>query len=183
MSVDITLHPWTQDDLPILYETLGNPEMMEHLGGVETPEQIRARHERFLTHDHRSHMFTVRVERGNIVAGTIGFWEREWRGDSVYETGWMVLSRYAGRGIASAAARAVIEKAKAEGRCRSIHAYPSVDNAASNGVCRKAGFKNLGEFTFEYPKGHFIQCYDWCVDLSEAPDYRVRRARDASKRI
>jgi RimJ/RimL family protein N-acetyltransferase len=165
----ITLHPWSDSDLPILQMTLGNPQMMEHLGGIETPEQIAKRHARFLRHEPPGDMFTIRIEDQAAPVGSIGFWERLGAdGEPAYETGWMVLPQFAGRGIATQAALLIIERARAEGKHRYMHAYPSVNNAASNAVCRKAGFTNLGEGTWEYPKGHFMRCNDWRIDLSEA---------------
>jgi RimJ/RimL family protein N-acetyltransferase len=59
----------------------------------------------------------------------------------------------------------VIEVARAAGRFRYLHAFPSVENVGSNGVCRKAGFTLLGEHDFEYPKGHFMRCNDWRYEL------------------
>jgi RimJ/RimL family protein N-acetyltransferase len=60
----------------------------------------------------------------------------------------------------------VVGRAAALGTRRHLHAYPSVDHPASNGVCRRAGFTLLGEVAFEYPKGHPITCNDWRVDLT-----------------
>jgi RimJ/RimL family protein N-acetyltransferase len=53
---------------------------------------------------------------------------------------------------------------------RFLHAFPSIANAPSNGICRKAGFTNVGDVQFEYPPGHSMQCNDWCVDLWLARD-------------
>ena len=36
---EVTLRPWAVDDLPLLRRLLGDPAMMEHLGGPETPER------------------------------------------------------------------------------------------------------------------------------------------------
>jgi RimJ/RimL family protein N-acetyltransferase len=156
----ITLRPWTNDDLWLLHATLGNPAMMEHLGGIESAEQIERRHARFLSsHD----MFTV--WNGDTVVGSVGFWEKTWLGDEVYEAGWMILPQYAGRGLATEAAREVASLARKESKRRFLHAFPNVENAASQAVCRNAGFTNLGEHTFEYPKGHWMRCNDWCIDL------------------
>jgi RimJ/RimL family protein N-acetyltransferase len=156
----VTLRPWANDDLWLLHATLGDPTMMEHLGGIESVEQIERRHARFLnSHD----MFTV--WEGEAIVGSVGFWEKTWRDEEVYETGWMILPKYAGRGLATQAALAVISLARSEGKHRFLHAFPNVENAASNAVCRKAGFTNLGEFTFEYPKGRWMQCNDWRIDL------------------
>ena len=156
----VTLRPWTNEDLWLLHETLGNPAMMEHLGGVESVEQIERRHARFLS---GRDMFTV--WEGDTVVGSAGFWERRWRDQDVYEAGWMILTKYAGRGLATQAARAVIELAREERKHRYLHAFPNVENKASNAVCRNAGFSNLGECAFEYPQGHWMRCNDWSIDL------------------
>jgi RimJ/RimL family protein N-acetyltransferase len=156
----VTLRPWTNDDLWLLHETLGNPAMMDHLGGIESAEQIEQRHLRYLSD---RDMFTV--WEGDAVVGSVGFWERTWRDAVVYEAGWMILPKYAGRGLAAQAARAVISLARKERKHRFLHAFPNVENAASNAVCRNAGFTNLGECTFEYPKGHWMRCNDWCIDM------------------
>lgn len=161
----IALRPWTENDLGVLHGTLGNPEMMEHLGGIETPEQIAARHRRYLDRSGAGGMFTIRIGSDEAIAGSIGFWERQWRDLMVYETGWMVLPEYGGRGIATQSALEIVELARAEGKHRFMHAFPSTENAPSNAVCRKAGFSNLGVCTFEYPKGHFMTCNDWRFDL------------------
>ncbi len=165
----ITLRAWTGNDLPILRLTVGDAKMMQHLGGAETEEQIVARHERFLNASEAGGMFTIHVDGRPDAAGTIGFWEREWQGELVYETGWMVLPQYARRGVASQAARTIIRYAKMERRHRFLHAYPSADNLPSNAVCRNAGFHMAGEYTFEYPKGHFMLCNDWVIDLFPEP--------------
>lgn len=47
-----------------------------------------------------------------------------------------------------------------------LHAFPSVEHAASNAVCRKAGFILVGECAFEYPKGLPMVSHDWMVDLT-----------------
>ena len=77
----------------------------------------------------------------------------------------MVLPEFQGRGIAAAATRLVIEAARADGKHRYLHAFPSVENAPSNAICRKLGFELLGDSEFEYPKGSFMRCNDWRLDL------------------
>ncbi len=67
--------------------------------------------------------------------------------------------------MATAATRAVIAEARAAGRRRHLHAFPSSDNTASNAVCRKAGFEPRGERDFEYPPGRPMRCNDWRLDL------------------
>jgi RimJ/RimL family protein N-acetyltransferase len=108
----------------------------------------------------------ILVEPGDEVAGTVGYWEREWQGERVYETGYAILPEFQGRGLAVAALRAVVSSAAGEGALRYIHAFPHVEHAASNAVCRKAGFELVGMYEFEYPKGHFAPSSDWRLDLT-----------------
>jgi hypothetical protein len=44
-------------------------------------------------------------------------------------------------------------------------AFPSIANAPSNAICRKLGFTLIEECEFEYPKGSFMRCNDWRLDL------------------
>ncbi|MCW2919778.1 MAG: N-acetyltransferase [Actinomycetia bacterium] len=97
--------------------------------------------------------------------GTIGYWERTWRDELVYETGWGVLPAFQDRGIATAAANAVTERARVQRRHRYLHAFPAVDHPASNAVCRKAGFTLLGGTDFEYPPGTIMLSNDWRLEL------------------
>ncbi|WP_078889631.1 GNAT family N-acetyltransferase [Streptomyces sp. NRRL S-1813] len=163
----VRIEPWTAADLDLLRRT-NAPEMTAHLGGPETEEQLLARHTRYLDLRGAGQMFRIVLDPEGTVAGSIGFWEREQQGGTVYETGWGVLPEFQGRGIAVAAAREVIAAAGAEGRHRSLHAFPSVEHAASNAVCRKAGFALVGERAFEYPKGHMMRSNEWRLDLSAA---------------
>ncbi len=160
----IELRPWSDDELSILQQTLGDNAMMEHLGGIESCDQILARHRRYLVASGAGGMFAIFLAP-DLRVGTTGFWERTWQGRSVYETGWMILPEFAARGIATEAALAIVQRARGERRFDSLHAFPSVSNSASNAVCRKAGFVNLGECAFEYPKGRVMRCNDWTVLL------------------
>src|SRR5947208_1886904 len=100
----IRLEPWTQADLSLLRQA-NTPEMMAHLGGPETEDKLLDRHRRYLQRDDpgAGQMFAVVLEDGQRV-GIIGYWERTWRDELVYETGWSVMPAFHGRGIATAAA-------------------------------------------------------------------------------
>ena len=52
----VALQPWSAEDLPLLEKLLGDPKMMAHLGGPETPEQIAQRHQRYLQLPETDHM-------------------------------------------------------------------------------------------------------------------------------
>ncbi|NUO59749.1 MAG: GNAT family N-acetyltransferase [Hamadaea sp.] len=163
-DVAVRLVPWSEPDLEILRRA-NTPEMKEHLGGPETEEQVLARHQRYLRLDN-GQMFRVELAPGGEVAGSIGYWDRQWDGETVYESGWHVFPEFQGRGVATAAARAVIAEARRDGRHRWLHAYPGVDNPPSNAICRKAGFQLVGPVDFEFPPGRPMRSNDWRIDLT-----------------
>jgi RimJ/RimL family protein N-acetyltransferase len=162
----VRIEPWAEGDLDLL-RRINAPEMMEHLGGPETEEKVLRRHRRYLEprEEGSGGMFRVVALPEGEAAGSIGYWEREWRGETVYETGWSILPEFGGRGLATAAGRLVIELARAERRHGFLHAYPSVGHPASNAICRKLGFTLLGPCDFEYPPGRPMRCNDWRLDL------------------
>lgn len=170
MAPDLLLEPWADEDLEL--ELRGNtPELTAHLGGVVPDDAIVARHRRYLklAANGTGQIFRIALPDAPMV-GNVGYWEREWRGGQVYEMGWLVLSEFQGRGVASAAVLLAAGHARATGRHRHVHAFPKVTHGASNGVCRKAGFTLLGEVDYEYPKGTPIRGNDWRLDLNRVGD-------------
>src|SRR5690606_4711136 len=96
-------------------------------------------------------MFVILAGAEQQAAGTIGYWHHEHEGEPAWETGWAVLPAWQGHGLASQATREIIALLRAEGSHRYLFAYPTIENLASNGVCRKAGFELLGSQPDEYP--------------------------------
>jgi RimJ/RimL family protein N-acetyltransferase len=162
-GISVRIEPWGSGDRRLLERLHGDPAMMEHLGGPESPAKIEARQTRF--EQPGSGMFRIVDEASGEAVGSVGYWERDWRGEQVYETGWFVLPEHQGRGIAGAATAQAIALAKAEHRHRYLHAFPAVANGASNAICRKLGFTLLGDCDFEYPPGHLMRCNDWRLEL------------------
>ena len=162
----VRLEPWEPGDLPLLQQLLGNPAMTEHIGGPESPQQIAERHERYLRFDpSKGRLFKIVTERDREAVGWVGYWERRWREEDVFEIGWSVLPAFQGRGIASMGTAHALARARADGTHRFVHAFPSVDNVPSNAICRRVGFTFVEKCEFEYPPGHFMQCNDWKFDL------------------
>lgn len=159
------ISPWQEDDLELLEGLLGDPAMTEHLGGPESPPQIAERHEKYLaTAADEPQLRIVDPVDGRAV-GWVGYWARRWHDQDVYEAGWAVLPRAQGRGLASAALAELVAYAAGRGQRRFVHAFPSVDNPASNAICRRAGFEELGAIDFEYPPGRMMRVNDWRLDL------------------
>jgi RimJ/RimL family protein N-acetyltransferase/predicted nucleotidyltransferase len=165
--IAVRLEPWGADDLELVEKLMGDPVMTEHLGGPESPEKMAERQQRYakVGDSGKGRMFKIVDEATGEAVGSVGYWEREWRGEQIYETGWSVLAEFQGRGIAGAATAQAIEQAKAEDKHRYLHAFPTPDNGPSNAICRKLGFTLLGEVEFEFPPGHFAPSNDWRLDL------------------
>jgi len=161
---DVRIEPWGAGDRSLLEQTLSDPAMTQHVGGPESSEKIAERQARY--EQPSSGQFKIVLEPTGEGVGWVGFWERTWQGEEVYEIGWSVLTAFQRRGIAARATAQALEAARSEGKHRFVHAFPSVDNAPSNAICRKAGFTLLGEHDFEYPPGHPLRSNDWRFDLS-----------------
>ena len=161
MAEPVRLEPWSEGNLGLIERLLGDPAMTVYLGGPESSAKLADRQARY---ERDANQFQIVVAPGERV-GWVGFWEQTWRHREVYEMGWSVLPEFQGRGIAAAAALQVVEAARAEGRHRFLYAFPSVHNAPSNAVCRKAGFALLGECEFEHPPGSVIRGNEWRIDL------------------
>lgn len=163
----VRLEPWGPDDLPLLRRLMGDPAMTEHLGGPESEAKLVERQGRYeaAADSNTTWVFKIVDDETGESVGSVAYWEREWRDREVWEIGWSVLPEFQGRGIAGQATAQAIEHARGRGRHRFVHAYPAVENAPSNAICRKLGFELLEACEFEFPKGHFMTCNDWRLDL------------------
>jgi RimJ/RimL family protein N-acetyltransferase len=163
----VRIEPWAAGDLPLLERLVGDPVMMEHLGGPESPEKIADRQRRYeQAAEQGDRMFTIVDLATGDKVGSVGYWHRAWRDAEVYEIGWSVLPAFQGRGIARAATALAIERARADAGHRFVHAFPSVGNPPSNAICRRLGFTLVEACELEYPPGHMMQCNDWRLDLA-----------------
>ncbi|PJJ70505.1 RimJ/RimL family protein N-acetyltransferase [Diaminobutyricimonas aerilata] len=161
----VTLRRWSDEDEPLLSRA-NTPEMTAHLGGPETDEQIADRHARYLRgwETGESRMFRIDAD-GEPVGGT-GLWSTYWSGEQVHETGWFVVPEAQRRGIAVAALALVVADAREHGTHPLLTAFPAVANAASNAVCRKAGFSPGAEFDQEF-RGAQLRLRAWTLRLDD----------------
>jgi RimJ/RimL family protein N-acetyltransferase len=166
---EFRIEPWGEDDLPLLEQLMGDPAMTEYLGGPESRDKIAERHERYvhLPETGTGEMFTIVEAAMGESVGSVGYWDRDAPEGLSYETGWAVLPAFQGRGIATIATAQVIELLRAARERRYLYAYPSVDNAPSNAICRKLGFEVVGMTEYEYPidSGNIMRCNDWRLEL------------------
>ncbi|EOP60283.1 hypothetical protein IKQ_05999 [Bacillus cereus VDM053] len=162
-ALQIRIEPWSDTDFTLL-RRLNAPEMLEYLGGPESEEKILARQKHYVEigETGSGRMFSIVLFPELEKVGNIGYWERDWQEKTVYEIGWGILPKFQGRGIATLATAS----ARAEQKHKHIHAFPSIDNPASNAICQKLDFLLITECDFEYPPGSIMRCNNWCLDLN-----------------
>ncbi len=164
MPNEIDLMPWDETGLALL-RALNTPEGKRHLGGPESEEKLLERHARYLTYDKPGEVRMMRIVVNAENVGSVGYWEHEWDGRTIYEMGWEIVASHHGRGIGKRAARQLLDLLLREGRHRYVHAFPIPENEASNAICRSLGFELVGQCDFEYPKGHCGISNDWQLEL------------------
>jgi RimJ/RimL family protein N-acetyltransferase len=168
----VTLVPYGAGDLSLL-EAANAPELMAFLGGPESADAVRRRHERYqrLMAEGEARMFRIAADDHPAV-GLIFWWHSEWRDQAVHEAGWTVVAAHQGRGYATEALRALVRDAADHGDRPLLVANPRVDNTASNAVCARAGMSFQGEEDDEYPPGTPIRTNVWTFDLAALREAR-----------
>lgn len=164
----VIIELWDEGDLDLLRQ-LNSPEMTVHFVGPETEEKILSRHKRYyeIAQKGTGRMFKILLLPNLEVVGSVGYWDQTWQGESIYEVGWSVLPAFQSKGIATEATAKAINSIHSEMKHRFIHAFPKINNPASNAICRKLGFSFIGECDFEYPVGNTIRCNDWRLTVGE----------------
>ncbi|WP_243232024.1 GNAT family N-acetyltransferase [Microbacterium sp. CIAB417] len=160
----VELRAWSAEDLPVL-ERANTPEMTRLLGGPETPEQVMARHEKYLRLWRSGEAEMYRIDLDDEPVGAIGFWQAEHEGTHAYEAGWGVEPAWQGRGIAREALRLLIARVRERGDRQLLVAYPGAENAASNALCRTTGFIQGRTFTEPW-RGGELTVTAWALDMS-----------------
>ncbi len=113
-------------------------------------------------------MFVILL--GAEPAGSIGYWKVHWKDQDVWETGWFVLPEAQGQRVAARALALLIDDVRRHPERRgSLVAFPSVENPASNAVCRRAGFEQTGSTTETF-RGAELTVNEWVLDLTALRD-------------
>jgi RimJ/RimL family protein N-acetyltransferase len=163
----VELIPYTDADAWLTRALETDERVMAELGGPWPDEVIPRIHERRLESIARgTWWFTLVPSPGDRPVGILGIFGSDHEGQAISEAGWSVLPVHQGKGYASAGLALLLHRAHADGRWGTIHAFPGSTNAASNALCRKFGFRLVGEDTVDYG-GRELHCNHW---LLEAPD-------------
>jgi RimJ/RimL family protein N-acetyltransferase len=146
------------------------PAMMAELGGPLPRDEVEVR---FATRVRRTQadeywvsVIVPDAAAPDVVAGNVSLWSHpDGEGAGLSEIGWMVLPEFQGQGYAKRAVRAVLERARTDGRWGVVHAFPGITNAASNALCRSVGFTPVGERLVTFA-GRELRTRQWRIDPS-----------------
>ena len=138
----------------------GDEGLLEQLTGRSDVSDIQRRYEQ-LNGSGEGWMYKIVELATGSAVGCVGYWERTWHGDKIYETTLSVLPGSRGRGIETEASSRVVEVAKSEFGPRFLHAFTPVDDAWSNDLYRRLGFESAGSFEDDAA----ILYTDWRLDL------------------
>ena len=142
----LRLRPWTtrRDDLARLLDLYGRSEVTRWLGGPPSvpPAELVARWRAVADADDRFGVWAVELAGTATVAGTVLLKPLP-NGVGEVEVGWHLHPDSWGRGYATEAARAVIDRGFETG-LPEVYAVVRPGNAASVAVCTRLGMTPLG---------------------------------------
>ena len=130
---------WREDDLQLARELWGDADVSALIGGPFTGEAIRARLSKEIINgeQHAMQYLPIFMREGNRHVGCAGL--RPYR-KKIYELGFHLRKEFWGKGLASEAARAVIEYGFANLRAEALFAGHNPANEGSRHVLLKLGF-------------------------------------------
>ena len=148
----ISLEPWGP----------GDEGLLRQLAGGRNVSALQERYEQ-LNRSGEGWIYKIVDLASGSGVGSVGYWERSWRGDTIYEIASSVLPGSRGRGFGAEAVRRVIEVVKGEFGPHFIHAFTPADDAWSNDLYRQLGFEPAG--SFDAKDGVAVRYNDWRFDL------------------
>jgi RimJ/RimL family protein N-acetyltransferase len=160
------LLPYADEHFALTEALETDAETMRELGGPVDPADLpRVHRMRVETVANGEWYFVIVPDSPGPPAGAIGIWESRFEDKPIHEVGWMVLPQFQGRGIAKEALRILIDRARSDRRYKCIHAFPGVTNAASNALCRGAGFTHVEETEVRF-RDRPLRVNHWELDVS-----------------
>lgn len=154
------------NDYELVESLLSDPAVMADLGGALDREKIAKAQKNYVdaVETEEGWIQKVMPDESTDAAGLAFLWDRPWGDGAISEISVQILPKRQGEGLATAAALALMERAKAEGRCKSVHAFPPAASAAAQALCAKLGFRKLERCEVPFA-GAAVRCVHWRLDF------------------
>jgi RimJ/RimL family protein N-acetyltransferase len=160
----VKLRPYEDSDRGLTVALERDAEVMAHLGGPTSEERLAVVHRRRAEITEPDELYFV-IEEDGESAGQIGVWRSAHGGEAIHEVGWIVLPRFQGRGIATAALEELLARVRGVPSVERVHAFPATANAPSNALCRRFGFELIEPLEITH-RGQALSCNHWALDVS-----------------
>jgi RimJ/RimL family protein N-acetyltransferase len=150
----LRLREWEDEDEFRFYEVMNRPEVMKHLGGVQTPEEWRVAYLRVLAFQQQyGHTFWIAEDRENReIIGFCGIKRVNAPGagelTGLHEIGWRLIPEYWGKGIAKEAALASLDLAFGRFAAPLVIATTVAQNAPSQGLMMRLGMSRREDLDY-----------------------------------
>jgi len=139
----LRLRRWRAGDLEALAGWHVDPELMRHMPKLSfTREEMEADIERYERHwaEHGFGLWAAEDKEGGKLIGRVGLsYHRVWPDDP--EVGWLIDSRWQGKGLATEAGAACLRYAFGELGFKRVVSICTAENAASRRVMEKLGLR------------------------------------------
>ena len=150
----LRLREWDDEDEARFYAVMNRPEVMQHLGGVQTPEEWNAAYNRVLGFQ-RDYGHTFWIVEDRITCDILGFCgikrvNAPGAGDltGMHEIGWRLRPEYWGKGIAKEAAIASLDLAFGRFRAPQVIATTVSSNGPSQGLMKRLGMTRRADLDY-----------------------------------
>lgn len=149
----LRLREWDDEDEVRFYEVMNRPEVMEHLGGLQLPEEWRAAYSRIRACQAEfGHAFWIVEDRSSgDILGFCGIKRVNSPGSDMigqHEIGWRLRPEAWGKGIAKEAAIASMDLAFDRFDAPQVIATTVPANTASQGLMKRLGMTRREELDY-----------------------------------
>ncbi len=161
------LIPYTDADLPLTVALEGDPAVKADLGGPIGAEEAGRIHRHRLERMRHGDLFFTIVPDGEDPVGIAALFETAWGDGVIHEAGVMLLPEAQRTGLGLAVLRMLTERAGDDPAIAEVHGFTAVTNRGGNELCRRLGWRSLGECDLDY-EGRAVRCHHWVFDLDGA---------------
>jgi RimJ/RimL family protein N-acetyltransferase len=154
------------NDHELVETLLSDPRVMADLGGPMSQDKIVKAMKNYVdaVETEEGWINKIMPDESTDAAGLVFLWDRPWGDGAISEVSVQIHPKHQGHGLATAAVKALMERARAEGRCKSVHAFPPASGAAAQALCAKLGFRKLERCEVPFA-GAAVRCVHWRLDF------------------
>jgi GNAT superfamily N-acetyltransferase len=171
-------------DVEVFTRMCCDPAVLAGLGQPLPPEEVGARLRQAVADASTGRVWNLMIVLDDggreVVAGNVMVWPSQEREPPVSEMGLVVLPEFRGRGLGRAAVRAVVERARDEGRWGVLHAFSEVTGDAINKVARSLEWTLVGEEEVDFGPRR-VRAFHWSFDPRALPSGSPGRGQAAGQ--